>query len=87
MLLPVLRVVKIYPSVKNCSLRRDKLIVNGSKDTADNLEALPENLHLTTKGQHYFPEWDATFFFGEQSILSNFHSYVFLLMGKQNTLV
>ena len=65
------------PTVKNCSLRGDKLIVNGSQYTADNLEALPENLHWNTKGQLYFPEQDATFFFGEQSILSNFHRSVF----------
>ena len=77
LLLPVLRVARKCPSVKNCSLRGDKLIVNGSQYTADNLEALPGNLRWTTKGQRYFPERDATSFFGEQSILSNFHKSVF----------
>ena len=76
-LLPVLRVARKCLSVKNCFLRGDKLIVNGLQYTADNLEALPENLHCPTKGQRYFPDRVATFFFGEQSILSNFHRSVF----------
>ena len=60
-------------SVKRCSLRGDRLIIDGIRYTVDNMELLPPNLRWTSKGQRYFPEQDATFFFGEQSFLSNFY--------------
>ena len=75
-LLPILRLAKKSSAVKTCSLRGDILTIDGpdgSRYTADTLEALPQSLRWTTKGQRYFPEQDATFFFGEHSFLSNFY--------------
>ena len=72
-LLPCLRAAKRDPKIKKCSLRGDKLLIDGTRYTVNDLEKLPLHLQWTVKGEKYIPQCDSTFFFGKESYLSNFH--------------
>ena len=72
-LLPVLKAAKRDPKTKRCTLRGDKLILDGVKYTAEDFDSIPERLKWTVKGERYFEQCDSTFFFGKDSFLSNHH--------------
>ena len=72
-LLPILKAAKKDPTIKKCSLRGDKLLVDGKGFTIRTINSLPQNLQWAVKGTRYAASVNTTFFFGRQSFLSNFH--------------
>ena len=72
-LLPVLKAAKRDPNIQKCSLRGDKLVLDGRTYRVEDFEKIPENLKWSTKGERYFQKCDSTFFFGSQCYLSNHH--------------
>ena len=82
-LLPVLKVAKQDKSVQKCSLRGDKLIIDGTKYTAQEFEKIPEHLKWTVKGERYFSQCNSTFFFGKDCFMSNHHMSPFQDNGTQ----
>ena len=86
-LLPVLRAAKRDPNVQKCSLRGDRLILDGTTYTVEDVDKLPENLRWSTKGERYFQDCNSTFFFGKQCYLSNHYTSPFQDQGKTYTCV
>ena len=68
-LLPVLKAAKRDPSVKKCTLRGDKLIIDGKRYTTQEFDKIPEHLRWTIKGERYFPLCNSTFFFWKRLLL------------------
>ena len=73
-LLPVLKAAKRDPHIGKCTLRGDKLIIDGTLYRVEDFGKLPERLKWFKKGERYFQKCDSTFFFGKQCFLSNHHS-------------
>ena len=82
-LLPVLKAAKRDPAIKKCTLRGDKLIIDGKRYTSQEFEKIPEHLRWTMKGERYFPQCNSTFFFGKDCFLSNHHASPFLDSGNR----
>ena len=70
-LLPVLKAAKRDPKTQRCTLRGDKLILDGIKYTAEDFDKIPEYLKWTVKEERYFAQCDSTLFFGSDCFLSN----------------
>ena len=73
-LLPVLKAAKRDPHIGKCTLRGDKLIIDGTLYRVEDFGKLPERLKWFKKGERHFQKCDSTFFFGKQCFLSNHHS-------------
>ena len=82
-LLPCLKAAKRDPKVKRCTLKADRLIVDGTSYTAADIDKLPGHLQWRLKGEKYDAKSNSTFFFGKDSYLSNFHSSPFKDGGVQ----
>ena len=80
-LLPILRAAKHHPTIKRCSLRGDRLFIDGTPYTVSTLDAIPSKLQWAVKGERYIPQVNSTAFFGRQCFLSNFHPAPFVENG------
>ena len=76
-LLPYFLAARNHPSVKQCALINDKLIIDSKEYDATKIDTLPFNLSSATSHQRYISENSSTAFFGSDSFLSNFHPCVF----------
>ena len=81
-LLPVFKAAKQERTVRKCSLRADKLVIDVKTFTTSNLDNLPDKLVWAAKGERFIPQVNSTFFFGQQSFLSNFHPAPFEDEGR-----
>ena len=82
-LLPCLKAAKRDPKVKRCTLKADRLIVDGTSYTAAEIDELPGHLQWRLKGEKYHSKSNSIFFFGKDSYLSNFCSSPFKDGGVQ----
>ena len=76
---PIYKQARSTPQVKKCSLVADKLSINGTLYTCNDMEKLP--FGLNTPRPHTVHKNGNTYFFTKESPLSNFHTSNFTLDG------
>ena len=84
-LYPLFQAAKKDPTVKRCGLKADRLTIDGKVYSVHTIESIPKKLQWASKGERFIPQINCTFFFGQQSILSNFHAAPFESDGLKFT--
>ena len=72
-LLPYFFAARKQPRVKKCFMTYDKLCIDRSEFSIDNIDQLPYDLKYVGICERYIDDIDATVFFGIGSVFSNFH--------------
>lgn len=72
-LFPCFKAAKANKNIRKCSLKADKLFIDGRYYSVNDINNLPYGLSWAAKGERFIEETNSTYFFGKDCYLSNFY--------------